>query len=133
MPIPNIDTICRVFRLKPPRRLLTITALRENPWNVISHELPSAADKILLSTARLAAAYCGDSEYILMRAARDGTYVPTWWDATDKTPDAHEESEELFHWADCKLREIDDLIGEALLAARSHEHGRSPRPFSLDC
>jgi hypothetical protein len=111
MPILTIETIRRVLQLKPPRRLLTIAALRENPWNVISHELPSAANKILLTAAHLAAAYCGDSEYFFMRAARDGEYVPTWWDATDKTPDAHEESEELFYWADCKLREIDDLIG----------------------
>jgi hypothetical protein len=45
-------------------------------------------------------------------AARDGEYVPTWRDVTNKTPDAHEESEELFYFADCKLREIVALLGE---------------------
>jgi hypothetical protein len=112
MPITTIETIRRFFHLKPFNPILTIAALRENPWNVISHELPSDSDQLLLTAARLAAAYCADSEYLLMRAARDGAYVPAWWDDTNKTPDAHEESEELFYFSDCKLREIDDLLGE---------------------
>lgn len=112
MPILAIQTIRRVFQLKPPERILTIAALRENPWNVISRQLPPNAEMLLLKAACLAARYCADSEYLFMGAARDGEYLPTWWDATSKTPDAHEESEELFYWADCKLREIADQLDE---------------------
>jgi len=112
MPILTVRSIRRVFQLRPRERILTIAALRENPWNVISHELPPDAEMLLLKAACLAARYCADSEYLFMQAARDGDYVPTWWDASNKTPDAHEESEELFHWADCKLREIVDLLDE---------------------
>jgi hypothetical protein len=112
MPILIIQTIRRVLQLKPPKRILTIAALRENPWNVISHQLQPDAEMLLLKAAGLCARYCADSEYLFMRAARDGDYTPAWWDASNKTPDAHEESEELFHWADCKLREIVDLLDE---------------------
>jgi hypothetical protein len=110
MPIFTRETIPAFFRRNRPT--LTIAALRENPWNVISHELPPDANKLLLTAARLAADYCSDIEYFFMRAARRGEYVPGWWDDTAKTPDAHEESEELFWWADCKLREIVDRLGE---------------------
>jgi hypothetical protein len=110
MPALIIGTVRAFFRRSTVPPHLTVAALRDNPWSVISHELPSDADELLLEAARLAASYCSDSEYLFMRAARAGDYVPTWWNATDQTPDAHEESEELFYFADCKLREIVALL-----------------------
>jgi hypothetical protein len=114
MPVLTLQTIYNFFHRSPSRPILTIAALRENPWSVISHELPSNADKLLLTAAHLAVAYCGDSEYLLMRAARDGDYLPAWWDETGMTPDAHEESEELFYVADSKLLEIVKLLGRGI-------------------
>lgn len=110
MPVLTIGTVRAIFRKGAATPLMTIAVLRDNPWSVISHELPPEASELLLEAARLAASYCSDSEYLFMRAARDGDYVPAWWDATEQSPDAHEESEELFHIADCKLREIVALL-----------------------
>jgi hypothetical protein len=112
MPILNILSIRTFFQKKEAKPMLTIAAIRENPWSVMSHELPSDPSKLLLTAARLAATYCRNSECLFMRAARAGEYIPAWWEATGETPDVHEESESLSYFADQKLTEIVDLLGE---------------------
>jgi hypothetical protein len=72
---------------------LTIEIIRENPWNVLTHELPGEAAEVLLETALLAARYCRSSEYMLAIAAREGRYRPRAWRPLDGYPDAHEENE----------------------------------------
>jgi len=94
--------------------ILTIEALRENPWCVIAYELPPDPTRLLLRAASLAAIYCRDSEYLFVLAAREGDFTPTWWNGTDVTPDAHEESENLCHLAWEKLYDICDLLGETV-------------------
>jgi hypothetical protein len=89
-------------------RILTLEAIRCNPWNALSYELPAHPSRLLLELARLAAHYCRQSEYELMLAAREGNYVPWWW--CEGAPDAHEESEALALEADEKLTEIFDLL-----------------------
>jgi hypothetical protein len=91
---------------------LTLEAIRENPWNVLTHDLPSDPTHLLLKTARLAATYCFNSENMFRSTARLGEYQPAWWDATDETPDAHEESENICRRVNDKLSEICDLLGE---------------------
>jgi hypothetical protein len=56
--------------------VLTIEAIRENPWNVVSHTLPPHPDPLLLVVAYLAADYCRQSERVLDRACLDGKYAP---------------------------------------------------------
>jgi hypothetical protein len=91
--------------------LLTIEVLRENPWNVLSHELPQHPSRVLLYLAALTARYCRGSEYMLMHAARRGDYIPTWWRPDRPVqPDAHEESEECVWRAERKLDEISKLL-----------------------
>lgn len=85
---------------------LTIEALRENLWNVISHELPPHPPRVLLHLAAMAASYCRNSEYMLMHAARRGEYTPTWWRPGQVQPDAHEESETCGYNAECRFDEI---------------------------
>lgn len=91
---------------------LTLEAIRQNPWNVITHDLPSESSELLLRTARLAASYCRQSEHLIMLAARDGDYAPAWWTGGENDPDSHEESEGRSYEADDKLTEIDALLGE---------------------
>jgi hypothetical protein len=91
---------------------LTLEAIRDNPWNVITHDLPSDPSELLLRTARLAASYCREAEYMLVVAVRAGEYVPAWWTGGEDDPDAHEESEGRSYEADDKLTEIDALLGE---------------------
>ena len=55
---------------------LTIEAIRENPWSVVTHSLPPHPSRLLLALAYLAADYCRRSEHLLVRSARDGTYWP---------------------------------------------------------
>ena len=85
---------------------LTLEALRENPWNVITQQLPDAPDELLLQAAYLAAEYCKCSEYALMNAARRGRYTPSWFTEDEVCPDAHEESEERGWEAEIKMEEI---------------------------
>jgi hypothetical protein len=55
---------------------LTFEAVRQNPWNVITHTLPVPCRPLLLAVAYLAADYCCKSEYLLIDAAADGNYRP---------------------------------------------------------
>jgi hypothetical protein len=91
--------------------ILTLEAIRQNPWNVITHDLPSDPTPLLLRTARLAASYCREAEYTLVVAARNGDYAPAWWTGSENEPDGHEESEGRSYEADDKLSEIDALLG----------------------
>ena len=89
--------------------ILTIEAIRENPWNVVTHTLPTSPERLLLEVAYLATHYCRQGEYVLMTAARDGDYTPEGWEATTDSPDVHEESEARSFEADQRLQAICDL------------------------
>ncbi len=56
--------------------MLTFDAIRQNPWNVVTHTLPTPCRPLLHALAYLAADYCCKSEHLLMNAAVDGNYVP---------------------------------------------------------
>jgi hypothetical protein len=91
---------------------LTLEAIRQNPWNVITQDLPSDPSQLLLRAARLAASYCREAEYMLVVAVRADEYVPAGWTGGEGDPDAHEASEGRAYEADDKLTEIDALLGE---------------------
>jgi hypothetical protein len=90
--------------------ILSIEAIRENPWNAVTHSLPSHPTSFFLELVHLAATYCRTSEYLLMTGARDGSYTPHGWEANDNHPDAHEESEARSCEADRRLAEICHLL-----------------------
>jgi hypothetical protein len=92
--------------------LLTIDIIRENPWSVLTHVLPPAPDKILLGLAYLAAEYCCLSEHLLTQAAREGEYVPTWWNPHANLPDVHEDSEDRWLRSLDKVELIRDLFAD---------------------
>ena len=85
---------------------LTIDMIRENPWSVITHILPHNPSPVLIELACLAADYCRRSEYVVMMAARDGSYKPPGWEPGIDQPDVHEESEARSCNADRRLLEI---------------------------
>lgn len=91
---------------------LTLEAIRKNPWNVLTHQLPPEPSSFLLEVAVFAAEYCADSEYMLMQAARDDRYTPRWWRPDCICPDAHEESEERGLRAANKRDEIRDVYAK---------------------
>jgi hypothetical protein len=84
----------------------SIGAIRENPWNVLTHKLPGYPMRLLLEVADFAATYCRNSEYMLTHAARAGCYVPDGWEPGRGYADAHEESEDCGFEADMKRDEI---------------------------
>ncbi len=90
--------------------IMTLEAIRENPWNVIALPLPARPERILLEAAYLAADYCRRSEALLMNAARTGDYTPRGWNMSDDGPDIHEESEARGDSADRRLAEICALM-----------------------
>ncbi len=94
--------------------ILTIDALQENPWSVVSHELPPQPPRLLLELAYLAADYCRTSEFLLMEAARLGSYVPCGWMPGDDSPDVHEASEARWCEADARLAVISELLAQQL-------------------
>jgi hypothetical protein len=89
--------------------ILTLEAIRENPWNVVVQPLPESPSELLLEVAYRAAEYCAASEFELMDAARDDRYTPYWWRPSTDCPDAHEESEARGQRAQAKLEEIGAL------------------------
>src|SRR5579864_7696855 len=91
---------------------LTLEVIRENPWNVLTHQLPPEPTDILLEIAAFAAAYCANSKYMLIQAARDDCYTPTWWRPDCICPDAHEESEDRGLRAADKRDEIRDVYAK---------------------
>ena len=84
--------------------MLTIEAIRENPWNVLTHKLPDACGPLLLEVAWLAADYCRKSESLLVNAVRQNIYAPPEW--RPGGPDAHEYTEGNALAAEKKVREI---------------------------
>jgi hypothetical protein len=91
--------------------ILSLKAIRENPWNVLSHDLPNKCPPLLLEIAWLAADYCGKSESLLVNAIRQQMnlpaqqrYVPAEW--RPGGPDAHEYAEGKALAAEDKAREI---------------------------
>jgi hypothetical protein len=90
--------------------ILTLEAIRENPWNVVTNTLPTNPAMFLLEIAYFAADYCRRSETKLMMAARKGIYTPPGWEAGNDSPDVHEENEARSWSADFRLLEICDLL-----------------------
>jgi hypothetical protein len=88
---------------------LTLEALRENPWNVVTYKLPSHPKPLLVNAAYLAAEYCHKSEYLFMVAARDGSYIPHGWETWLDKGHAWDESEARACHARQRLEEILDL------------------------
>jgi hypothetical protein len=85
---------------------LTVQAIRENPWNVVTQPLPEHPAELLLEAAYRAAEYCAASEYKLMEAARRGRHIPAWFNPDEICPDPHEESEARWLRAEEKIEEI---------------------------
>jgi hypothetical protein len=101
--------------------ILSLEAIRENPWNVLSHDLPNQCPPLLLEIAWLAADYCGKSESLLVNAIRQQMYlpaqqryVPAEW--RPGGPDAHEYPEGNALAAEDKAREIIARCDEQTLA-----------------
>jgi hypothetical protein len=90
--------------------MLTIETIRENPWNVVTLDLPRSPTPLLLELANLAAEYCRASEYMLMLAAREGVYVPDGWEPGGHCGDVHEESQDRCHEADMQVKRIHNLL-----------------------
>ena len=93
--------------------VLTLEVIRENPWNVVSHALPTNPTELLLKIAHLAADYCRQSKSLLMEAAREGRYTSPGWQPTPDSSDVHEENEARAFQADRKLNEICDVCEAA--------------------
>jgi hypothetical protein len=90
---------------------LTIEAIRENPWNVLTHNLPNRSPPLLLEIAWLAADYCHKSEGLLANAVREQMYVPPEW--RPGGPDGHEYPEANAWAAEQKASEIIDRCDDA--------------------
>ena len=90
--------------------ILTIEAIRANPWNAISHDLPEHPDWLLLRLACMAADYCRHSEWDLMYAALSDEYVPPQSCHEPDAADRHEFSERLAEIADAKFRMFCELF-----------------------
>jgi hypothetical protein len=52
---------------------LTLETLRQNPWNVLTHDLPSDASELLLRTAQIAATCCRQIEFEALERASEHT------------------------------------------------------------
>jgi hypothetical protein len=87
---------------------LTIKALRENPWNVLSHELPPHPSPVLLALALVAADYTRHSENMLMLAtlASEDAMLP--WPLKDLP--CRQECENRAFLAFCKFEQIADIF-----------------------
>jgi hypothetical protein len=101
--------------------ILSLEAIRENPWNVLSHELPDQCQPLLLEIAWLAADYCSKSESLLLNAIRQQMdvpaqqrYIPAEW--RPGGPDAHEYHEGNVRVAEDKAREIIARCNDETLA-----------------
>ena len=53
--------------------ILTLEAIRQNPWNVLTHELPSDPAELLLKAAQLAATCCRQIDVEILDATRDNS------------------------------------------------------------
>jgi len=91
---------------------LTIELLQQNPWNVMSHDIPEDPSHLLLVLAQMAADYIRLSEQRVMFAVRNGEHVPARYRDDGNWPDAHEISEGHAQDADQKFLEVTFLLGE---------------------
>jgi hypothetical protein len=98
---------------EPRTQILTIEAIRRNPWNVLSHKLPHVPDRLLLRLALFAADYCRHSEWVLMYAALADEYIPPEFRDEQDAPDIHELSEGLANIANDKFKEICEVIDKS--------------------
>jgi hypothetical protein len=83
---------------------LTLEAIRQNPWNAVTHDLPAHPSHQLLTLAQLAAACCRQIEADLVLATDDG-------DATISTPETRD-STDRFLKANRRIGEICGLFEE---------------------
>ena len=95
-----------LFTTKP---ILTVDAIRDNPWNAVTLPLPKRPSRLLVILAFYAADYCRVSEGLIVEAARRLRYVPPGWRPRTCQPDIHEDSENRAHAADIRCEEIDDV------------------------
>jgi hypothetical protein len=84
--------------------ILTIKAIREEPWNVMTHTLPAQPRRLLLEAAYLAADYCRSIEYLFMAETRDADFTPDGWQVSH--PDGPDESESRGQRAHRRVLEI---------------------------
>ena len=87
--------------------ILTLDAIEAHPKNAVEMEIPADADRVLLQAAYCAARYWADINYILMRAACDGLYIPADYAegmaAGELFPDVHEDNEAEWFRADRRV------------------------------
>ena len=78
---------------------LTIEAIRENPWNVMTHELPEHPSRVLLLVAQFAATCCRQIESEMIDALHDSseqTWLrPEYSEALDQWSRAHRKIGEI--------------------------------------
>jgi hypothetical protein len=67
---------------------LTLDAIRNNPWNAVTQELPRRPPWFLLQAAYCAANYCRTAEYGFLILGRDGLYAPHGWRPSANCPNA---------------------------------------------
>jgi hypothetical protein len=85
--------------------VLTLEAIRQNPWNVLTHDLPAEPSRLLLNVAQLAAATCRQIESDLFATACD--------EAPDSPLDAEaRDIADRFFKANRKIGEICCLLEE---------------------
>src|SRR5208283_3801119 len=87
----------------------------------------------LLDAAREAAAFCRDGDYELMRAARDGLYVPPLYEPHPDAPDVHEMNEAYWFRAETRVEEIEERQArESTLRQEAERLERSGEASSAD-
>ncbi len=70
---------------------LTLDAIRDNPWNAVTHELPDYMDGFFLQAVYCAAKYCRASEHGFSVAAREGYYEPQNWRPSGNCPTPYDQ------------------------------------------
>lgn len=70
---------------------LTLDAIRNNPWNAVTHELPRRMDGFFLQAVYCAANYCRTSEYGFGIAARESYYKPENWRPSANCPTPYDQ------------------------------------------
>ena len=95
-----------LFTTKP---ILTVEAIRENPWNAVTLPLPKRPSRLLIILAFYAADYCRASEGLIIESAHRARYLPFRWRPRAGQPDIDEECENRANAADLRCEEIDTL------------------------
>jgi hypothetical protein len=83
---------------------LTFEAIRQNPWNVLTHELPENPSRLLLTLGQIAATCCRQIEADLFRLACD--------ELDESLLDKDREIADRFLKANRKIGEICGLLEE---------------------